>query len=88
MSEKIKNIFIRWTGVPISPQDLRHLYRTYIDEPATGATAEEKESAAFWMRHSSQIAKKVYSHLDCGQKLQMGDQMSRRLNQQLLNGRK
>ena len=88
MSEKIKNIFIRWTGVPISPQDLRHLYRTYIDDPATGATAGEKESAAFWMRHSSQMAKKVYSHLNCEQKLQMGDQMSRRLNQQLLSGRK
>lgn len=86
MGQKIKNIFTRWTGVPISPQDLRHLYRTYIDDPATGATAEEKESAAFWMRHSSRTAKKIYSHLKCEQKLRLGAQMSQRLNQQLLNG--
>jgi hypothetical protein len=85
---KIKCIFIRWTGVPIAPQDLRHLYRTYIDDPATGATEAEKESAAFWMRHSSQMAKKVYSHLNCEQKLQLGAQMSERLNQRLLNHKK
>ncbi|MEP0884638.1 hypothetical protein NDI49_24115 [Trichocoleus sp. ST-U3] len=88
MCQTINYIFTRWTGVSISPHDLRHLYRTYIDDPATGATAEEKESAAFWMRHSSQMAKKVYSHLDCEQKLRLGGQMSERLNQQLLNGRK
>jgi hypothetical protein len=88
MCAKIKILFNRWTGVPISPQDLRHLYRTYIDDPATGATEEEKKSAAFWMRHSTQMANKVYSHLNCEQKLQMGAQMSKRLNQQLLNGRK
>ncbi len=83
---KIRNIFTRWTGVAITPQDLRHLYRTYIDDPATGATPEEKESAAYWMRHSSQMAKKTYSHLDNEQKLRAGAQMSERLNRQLLNG--
>src|SRR5919199_1409410 len=83
MTRKISSIFSRWTGVPVGPHDLRHLYRTYIDDPATGATAEEKESAAFWMRHSSQMAKKTYSHLNCEQKLRLGAQMSERLNQQL-----
>jgi len=84
MGNLIRRIFIRWTGVPVNPQELRHLYRTYIDDPATGASEAEKESAAFWMRHSSQMAKKVYSHLNCEQKLQMGAQMSERLNRQLL----
>jgi hypothetical protein len=83
----IKYIFLRWTGVPVSPHDLRHLYRTYIDDPATGATQEEKESAAFWMRHSSQMAAKTYSHLNCEQKLRLGAQMVERLNQLLLNGK-
>ncbi len=85
--QKINYIFTRWTGVPISPHDLRHLYRTYIEDPATGATIDEKESAAFWMRHSSQVAKKTYAHLDCEQKLRMGAEMAKRLNQQLLNSR-
>ena len=85
---KIKTIFIRWTGVPITPHDLRHLYRTYIDDPATGATAEEKESAAYWMRHSSQMAAKTYSHLNNEQKLRAGGQMAERLNQQLLKPKK
>jgi hypothetical protein len=87
MSRKIRNIFTRWTGVPITPHDLRHLYRTYIDDSATGATAEEKESAAYWMRHSSQMAKKTYSHLNNEQKLRAGAQLVERLNQKLLNGK-
>jgi hypothetical protein len=86
--QKFRAIFTRWTGVPISPHNLRHLYRTYIDDPATGATAEERESTAFWMRHSKQMAEDGYSHLECEQKLWAGAQMSERLNRQLLNGRK
>jgi hypothetical protein len=84
MGRHIRNIFTRWAGVAITPQDLRHLYRTYIDDPATGATKQERESAAYWMRHSSQIAKIIYSHLNNEQKLRAGAQMSERLNQQLL----
>jgi hypothetical protein len=88
MTAKIRKLFMRWTGVPIAPHDLRHLYRTYIDAPATGATAEEKESAAYWMRHSSQMAQKTYSHLNNEQKLRAGGQMAERLNQQLLKLKK
>jgi len=88
MAEKIKAIFTRWAGVPITPHDLRHLYRTHIDDPATGATAEEKESAAYWMRHSSKMAAKTYSHLNNEQKLRAGAQMAERLNQQLLKLKK
>lgn len=88
MSTQIRSIFTRWTGVPLTPHDLRHLYRTYIDCPATGAAPEERESAAFWMRHSKQMAEDGYSHLECEQKLWAGAQMIERLNQQLLNGKK
>jgi hypothetical protein len=88
ITSKIRSIFTRWTGVPIAPHDLRHLYRTYIDDPATGATAEEKESAAYWMRHSSQMAAKTYSHLNNEQKLRAGSQMAERLNQHLLKVKK
>jgi hypothetical protein len=88
MARKIRSIFIRWTRVPITPHDLRHLYRTYIDDPATGATPEEKESAAYWMRHSSQMAAKTYSHLNNEQKLRAGGQMAERLNQQFLKAKK
>jgi hypothetical protein len=28
----------------INPHELRHLYRTHIDDPATGATSEEKKA--------------------------------------------
>jgi hypothetical protein len=87
MKEYIKNIFTRWTGVPITPHDLRHIYRSYIDYPTTCATTEERESAAFWMRHSKQMAEDGYSHLECEQKLWAGAQMIDRLNQQLLNAR-
>ncbi len=88
MKGQIKNIFTRWTGVPLTPHDLRHIYRTYIDYPTTGATTEERESAAFWMRHSKQMAEDGYSHLECEQKLWAGAQMIERLNQQLLSGKK
>jgi hypothetical protein len=84
IAAKIKRFFVRWTGVPITPHDLRHLYRTYIDDPATGATPEEKESAAYWMRHSSKTAAKTYSHLDNEKKLRAGTQLSSRINQMLL----
>lgn len=84
MTRKIGRIFTRWTRVPIAPHDLRHLYRTFIDDSATGATAEEKESAAYWMRHSNKMAKKIYSHLSNEQKLRAGGEMAERLNQQLL----
>lgn len=87
MQKKIITIFTRWTGVPISPHDIRHIYRTYIELPETGATIEEKESAAYWMRHSSQTAKQTYSHLNNEQKLWAGAQMGERLNQQLLGSR-
>jgi hypothetical protein len=83
LHQKIRTIFTRWTGVPISPHDLRHLYRTHIDDPVTGATSEERESAAYWMRHSSQMAQKTYSHLSNEQKLRAGGQMAERLNQPL-----
>jgi hypothetical protein len=88
MCEVVKKIFVRWTGVPISPKDLRNLYRTYIDKPETGASDGERKSAAFWMRHSVETAEAVYSHLECEEKLQLGAQMSERLNQQLLNHKK
>jgi len=88
LSTKIKSIITRWTGVPISPHDLRHLYRTHIDDPAAGATYEERESAAYWMRHSSEMAQKTYSHLSNEQKLRAGGQMAKRLNQQLLKLKK
>ncbi len=84
MSEQIRNIFIRWTGVPIAPHDLRHIYRSYIDRPTTGATTEERESAAFWMRHSKQMAEETYSHLECEEKLWAGAQLSARINQSLI----
>jgi hypothetical protein len=84
MWQTITNIFVRWTGVSISPHDLRHIYRSYIEDPATGAMEAELKSAAYWMRHSDQTAKTVYAHLNCEQKLQAGAQLSERLNQQLL----
>jgi len=88
LHQKIKNIFTRWTEVPIAPHDLRHMYRTHIDDLATGATSEERESAAYWMRHSSQMAQQTYSHLSNEQKLRAGGQMAKRLNQQLLKLKK
>jgi hypothetical protein len=85
MTVKIKNLFYRWTGVPLSPHDLRHIYRSYIENPDTGATHGEKESAAFWMRHSDKMAKKVYAHLDCKDKLVLGANLSQRINEQFFN---
>lgn len=85
MASKIRRIFIRWTELPITPHDLRHSFRSYIEEPDTKATTEEKESAAFWMRHSSTTAKKKYAHLDCGKKLRLGAVLLGRINQQFLS---
>jgi hypothetical protein len=85
MGHRIKAIFRRFTGVPVTPHDLRHIFRTYIEDPCTKATAEEKESAAFWMRHSDKTARKTYAHLDCDKKLRLGTALCNRINQQFLN---
>lgn len=83
-TRKIRHIFTRWTGIPMPPKDLRHCFRTYIDDPATGATEQERESAAYWMRHSTKTAARTYSHLSNEQKLRAGFQLSSRINQEAL----
>jgi len=56
----LKAIFVRITGVPITPHQLRHIYVTHLRD--LGVTDAEKEAAAYWMKHSRETADKIYSH--------------------------
>ncbi len=85
LASKIKNIFLRWTGTPTTPHALRHIYRTYIDDPRTKATDAERQSVAFWMQHDEKTAAKEYSHQTCQNKLQLGAELSQRLTQGILD---
>ncbi len=86
MRSKIKNIFNSTIGEQISPQKLRTIFRTYLVNK--GASQQELESAAFWMRHSNDIAKKVYTQQTLEQKLSPGRAIAEKLNSEILNSSK
>lgn len=56
---RILRIIQAETGVPVPPSIFRKMFVTHINE--SGATDQEKESAAYWMHHSVEMQKKVYN---------------------------
>ena len=55
---KVKHIFTRFTGVPVNPHSIRHIYVTYLKD--IGATEAELEAAAYAMRHSRKTQSGIY----------------------------
>jgi len=63
----VRNSFYRITGKPVSPHTIRHIYVSHIHKH--GYDDATLESIAYWMKHSSQVAKETYLHLKQSEKL-------------------
>ena len=83
MGERVANLFTSTIKERIYPHKLRTIFRTYLVNK--GASQQELESAAFWMRHSNEIAKEVYTQQTLEQKLNPGREIAERLNSEILN---
>lgn len=59
-SQIIREIFIKFTGVPVTPQVLRHIYATYLDEQ--NADSAVRRAAAIWMKHDESMQGGWYNH--------------------------
>ncbi len=82
MKGKIKNIFYSTTKQKISPHQLRKIYRTYLQD--IGASKQVLNSSAFWMRHSPEIASKVYTKQTLDNKLRPGRDAIAAINSKLI----
>lgn len=77
MSAVIKNIFLGKTGLPLHPHRLRHIFCSYINE--LDISQKERDSIAFWMHHSPEMAKATYTHQDMEQKLRAGYELMQKI---------
>ncbi len=66
------------TGIKMGTHALRDIFCTYLEE--IDAPAEVRASAAYWMKHSEQIAKKVYTVVDLQTKLTPAFEFMKQLN--------
>lgn len=64
----IKHAICRFTGVPVNPQNIRHMFVTYLRQ--MGASEKELDSAAATMRHSRKTQQEVYDLQDRQEKMQ------------------
>ena len=79
----VKYFFKSTIGIEINPHKLRTIFRTYLTNK--GASEAELKSAAFWMRHSNEIAKQTYTKQTLDEKLNPGIAIANRLNSEILN---
>ncbi len=77
--EIFTGFFKKFAGVPVTPHTLRHIFRTHLKD--LGATTEQLESAAFWMKHDILTAEKCYTHQDQATKLRPAVDLMKSLNE-------
>ena len=63
----VAHTFKNKTGIKMGTHQFRDIFCTHLEE--INAPAEVRASAAYWMKHSEQIAKKVYTVVDLQAKL-------------------
>lgn len=83
MYSKIRTLFNSTIRQKISPHQLRTIYRTYLED--IGSNQQILNSSAFWMRHSPEIAREVYTKQSLDNKLRPGQKMMSKINSELLN---
>jgi hypothetical protein len=79
----IRAIFVRFTGIPVNPHELRHIYSTHLRD--IRATQAEIASSAFIMKHSEKTASEKYTHQKQEAKLSPGLELMERINSNFLN---
>jgi hypothetical protein len=78
-----QDVFYKFTnGITISPHDLRHILRTHIKD--IGASLQEQESAAYWMKQSLKSAEEHYTHQEREKKMRPASNLMQRINQECL----
>ncbi len=82
MSEKVGYIFSGTILCYVSPHKLRTIFRTHLEK--IGASQQEINSAAFWMRHSPDIARKFYTKQTLDEKLAPGVRAIAEINSKFL----
>jgi hypothetical protein len=65
----------------VSPHTLRIIFRSYVKEK--GASPQELESVAFWMKPDLRTAEKTYTFLECSTKLKAGAALADRINSEI-----
>jgi hypothetical protein len=60
--QRIKNIFVREAGKPVTAKELRKMYVTYLKD--SGASEAELEAAACAMHHSRRMQSQIYDEQD------------------------
>ena len=78
MTEKVGYIFHGTILYYLTPHKLRTIFRTHLEN--IGASPQEINSAAFWMRHSPDIARKVYTKQTLDEKLSPGAKVIAKVN--------
>lgn len=79
----IKNAICRFTGVPVNPQNIRHMFVTHLRE--MGASEEELDSAAATMRHSRKTQQEVYDLQPRQEKMQTSLEYAKQIAQDHVN---
>ena len=64
---RVRNAFFKYTGVPVTPKELRKMYVTYLKD--SGATEAELEAGAARMRHSRKTQSEIYDQQERGKKV-------------------
>ena len=77
----IRRIFLSTIKLSISPHKLRTIYRTYLED--IGVSQQVLNSSAFWMRHSPQVAKDIYTRQTMEKKLKYGSEKVTEISEQL-----
>ena len=74
MTNIVSEMFHSTLKMKISPHKLRTIFRTYLADK--GASQQELDSAAFWMRHSPEISRKDYTKQTLENKLKPGAEIA------------
>jgi hypothetical protein len=71
-------LFSKFSPVSVNPHALRHIFRTHLKD--IGASSQQLESAAYWMKHDLRTAESDYTHQEQISKLRPAAEMMGSLN--------
>lgn len=82
----VKGAFVKFTGVPVTPKELRRMYVTYLMD--SGASEAELEGAACAMHHSRRMQSLIYDKQTQLRKVAPTNQFNQRTIKKILGNSK
>ena len=82
MTSVVSRMFDSTLKMEITPHDLRTIFRTHLADK--GASQQELDSAAFWMRHDPKTGRKEYTKQTLENKLRPGEEVAGRFSDRYL----